>query len=321
MGAGHTRLKSTLVLILLLRYKEVKEAYPQHMIIATMEGKRGVSIEILESWSDLVKEDFIRRNATSLTMSDLNESTMIPLGDIQTHISQQANTLRILETNSMNDRIVLNQLCEKTNQLQRQVNDCLEFCRHNSEVLNDIKTFLFNQTPITSTPPSTARTPAIASIFTIPRREVAVETTTSSEINIMPSFHNGVRDTVIAADRSAIASHTCGQLFYSWYQDELYSREWGTDIDMRNRKPEMINMIAILKGFLPEDTIIHRRPSGVVEAAKWMKNLMTMRNSIDKSVSSIRPLIHPPPSGSQKRKRTLSTRWQACYADFFVEKF
>jgi hypothetical protein len=92
MGGLASSMRLTLVLILLLRYEDLKASYPQHVILMKMEGKRRVSPETLQRWSVLVKKDFIQRNATSL--STLPEDQLIPLGDLQSHISTQALALQ-----------------------------------------------------------------------------------------------------------------------------------------------------------------------------------------------------------------------------------
>jgi hypothetical protein len=96
----------SLVSVLLLRYQDVKNEYPSSTIIRQMENK-SISLDKLNEWSNLIRSDFVTRNATSLPISREDQDTSIPLVDLQTQLSANTSDLTILNGNIMQINIEL----------------------------------------------------------------------------------------------------------------------------------------------------------------------------------------------------------------------
>jgi hypothetical protein len=87
LGTVPVDLSVSLVSVLLLRYQDVKNEFPSSAIIRQMENK-SISLDKLNEWSNLMRKDFVTRNATSLPISSEDQDTLIPLVDFQTLIPQ-----------------------------------------------------------------------------------------------------------------------------------------------------------------------------------------------------------------------------------------
>jgi hypothetical protein len=96
----------SLVSVLLLRYQDVKNEFPSSTIIREMENK-SISLDKLNEWSNLIRSDFVTRNATSLPISSEDQDTSIPLVDLQTQLSTNTSDLTILNGNIMHINIEL----------------------------------------------------------------------------------------------------------------------------------------------------------------------------------------------------------------------
>ena len=75
-------------------------------------------------------------------------------------------------------------------------------------------------------------------------------------------------------------------------------------------------MIAILKGLLPVNTVITKRPTESLQYARWLGTLTTAQKLIDDTVVAIRRLINPPQHQPKKRARQLTASWQVSYKSF-----
>ena len=71
--------------VLLLHFKEVKESYPQHRLIAKMMSsvqQCGLTVATLETWADHAKTQFHLDNAVFLPTDDLEPGGRIRVRDV-----------------------------------------------------------------------------------------------------------------------------------------------------------------------------------------------------------------------------------------------
>jgi hypothetical protein len=115
---------------------------------------------------------------------------------------------------------------------------------------------------------------------------------------------------------------SCGTIFISWYEEDLYLRRPMTR-NGGNRIAELINLIAILMSLLPPGTIIQPKPDGNLEALYiWLQDLQKMAASIDTTVVALRNILTVPGEvDNRKSRRAKGNSWQASYRDFHTMLF
>lgn len=279
-GPLQLRSKEYLLVVLILYYPDVKVLFPRCRLIATMErisSDFGITIDILQSWSETFRHAFKAMNAASLPLSNWREGDMIPVASFADtiHFTQTLlnNTRQISEDNNVRLTIVQRQLDDVPASLQRVEENLKRYMR---SVVNEV--------------------------FAAQRQQ-NVAWNGNNEVYDHLNGHAGINDNFVeengdededgegSADsdeeivvehgripdaliRPSLAKFTTEKLFQQWYRDRIYSiSRDALTLEQLKRKRKFIKCMNWLKRFLPAGTIIKPMPDNPIQQNRWITEI------------------------------------------------
>jgi hypothetical protein len=216
--------------VLLLHYDAVKEKYPTHQLITTLQEKRRdahITEEMFNRWKLNCREYFVFKNGIYGNVSHMRDSDVIPVKDIHQFILQ--TTAQMEDVNKR-----LYSLETTVHQLNTVVDKAYAILQLLEGVIVQ---------PVAVALPTT--------------RDTTVTTTTSTSSNSNVTGSTCFPVSLMNSQKDL----SLGSLFYQWYTRDLHRCEITPATKERETMMRFALTIAYLKRFLPENAHIPPKPA------------------------------------------------------------